>query len=85
MGDDPSEVPSQFFGQPLNGVLWHQRGLDVLVQVVLIFSGVLGLLGLLAEVKPPLAGSAAEEISAERDRELQAMEGQLSGQEEPLK
>ena len=69
----------------LNDVLWHQRGLDVLVQVVLIFSGVLGLLGLLAEVKPPLAGSAAEEISAERDRELQAMEGQLSGQEEPLK
>ena len=69
----------------LNDVLWHQRGLDVLVQVVLIFSGVLGLLGLLAEVKPPLEGSAAEEISAERDRELQIMEGQFSGQEEPLK
>jgi NADH:ubiquinone oxidoreductase subunit 6 (subunit J) len=66
----------------LDDVLWGQRGLDVLVQVVLIFSGVLGLLGLLAEVKPPLEGSAAEEISAERDRELQAMEGQFSGEEE---
>jgi NADH:ubiquinone oxidoreductase subunit 6 (subunit J) len=69
----------------LNDVLWRQRGLDALVQVVLIFSGVLGLLGLLAEVKPPLEGSAAEEISAGRDRELQAMEGQFSDQEEPLK
>ena len=66
----------------LNDMLWHQRGLDVLVQVVLIFSGIMGLLGLLAEVKPPLEGSAAEEILAERDRELQAMEGQFSGEEE---
>ena len=66
----------------MNDVLWQQRGLDVLVQVVLIFSGVLGLLGLLAEVKPPLEGSAADEISAERDRELEAMEGQFSGEEE---
>ena len=71
--------------ETLNDVLWRQRGLDVLVQVVLIFSGVLGLLGLLAEVKPPLEGSAAEEISAERDRELDAMAGQFSGQEQPLK
>ncbi len=31
--------------------LWELRGLDVLVQVVLIFSGVLGSLGLLADVK----------------------------------
>ena len=69
----------------LTDVLWGQRGMDVLVQVVLIFSGVLGLLGLLAEVKPPLEGSAADEISAGRDRELQAMEGQFSQQEEPLK
>jgi NADH:ubiquinone oxidoreductase subunit 6 (subunit J) len=69
----------------LNDVLWQQRGLDVLVQVVLIFSGVLGLLGLLAEVKPPLEGTAAEEISAGRDRELQAMEEQFSGEEETQK
>jgi uncharacterized MnhB-related membrane protein len=30
--------------------LWQTRGLDVLVQLVLIFAGVLGILGLLAEV-----------------------------------
>ena len=37
-------------------VLWQQRGLDVLVQVVLIFAGVLGALGLLAErVRVPRA------------------------------
>jgi NADH:ubiquinone oxidoreductase subunit 6 (subunit J) len=66
----------------LSQVLWQQRGLDVLVQVVLIFSGVLGLLGLLAEVKPPLEGSAADEITAKRDRELQALEGQFLGKEE---
>lgn len=29
-------------------VLWHQRGLDVIAQVILIFSGVMGLLGLLS-------------------------------------
>jgi NADH:ubiquinone oxidoreductase subunit 6 (subunit J) len=69
----------------MNDMLWHQRGLDVLVQVVLIFSGVLGLLGLLAEAKAPLEGSAAEEVSAERDRELEAMEGQFSGEEEGQK
>jgi NADH:ubiquinone oxidoreductase subunit 6 (subunit J) len=65
----------------LDEVLWQQRGMDVLVQVVLIFSGVLGLLGLLAEIKPPLEGAAADEISAERERELQTMEGQFSGEE----
>lgn len=30
-------------------ILWEQRGLDVLAQMVLIFSGVMGLLGLLAD------------------------------------
>jgi NADH:ubiquinone oxidoreductase subunit 6 (subunit J) len=72
-------------GGGLNDMVWNQRGLDILVQVVLIFSGVLGLLGLLAEAKPPLDGSAAEEIAAERDRELQAMEGQFVRSEERSK
>jgi NADH:ubiquinone oxidoreductase subunit 6 (subunit J) len=36
-------------GAPLADVLWQQRGLDVLVQIVLIFGGVLGVIGLLAE------------------------------------
>ncbi len=32
--------------------LWEDRSLDVLLQLVLIFSGVLGVLGLLAQSKP---------------------------------
>lgn len=66
----------------LSVILWQSRGLDILVQVVLIFSGVLGLLGLLAETKAPLEGSAVDEVIAERDRELQAMEGQFTEPEE---
>lgn len=34
-------------------VLWQNRGADVLVQLVLIFSGVLGMLGLLADDSRP--------------------------------
>jgi uncharacterized MnhB-related membrane protein len=33
-------------------ILWQQRGLDLLVQVVLIFAGVLSVLGLLSEKAP---------------------------------
>ena len=36
-------------GAPLATVLWSHRGLDVLVQIVLLFSGVLGILGLLSD------------------------------------
>lgn len=40
--------------------LWQQRGLDVLVQIVLVFSGVLGFLGLLSpELKPARPQSQA--------------------------
>ncbi len=63
-------------------VLWQKRGLDVLVQAVLIFSGVLGLLGLLAEGKPPLEGSAAEEVLSRREDEIQALEENAARQEE---
>jgi NADH:ubiquinone oxidoreductase subunit 6 (subunit J) len=63
--------------QTLSVVLWQARGLDLLVQVALIFSGVLGLLGLLAEVKPPLEGSMAAEVAAGRDREMQVMDTQI--------
>jgi uncharacterized MnhB-related membrane protein len=34
---------------PFSTMLWEERGLDVLVQVGLIFTGVLGILGLLTE------------------------------------
>ncbi len=67
--------------EPLPAVLWQQRGLDVLVQIVLIFSGVLGLLGLLAESKAPLDKPVAEEIAAQRDHELQVMEKKVLQQE----
>jgi uncharacterized MnhB-related membrane protein len=48
---------------PFAAVLWQQRGLDVLVQVVLIFAGTLGVLGLLAEV-PVSEEARMEELAA---------------------
>lgn len=55
-------------------VMWQDRALDVVVQVVLIFAGVLGLLGLLAEKEAPLRPSAAQEVAARRQRDLLTME-----------
>ena len=55
-------------------VLWQDRALDVVVQVVLIYAGVLGLLGLLAEKEAPLRHPAANEMAEKRDRELLTME-----------
>ena len=45
-------------------MLWQQRGLDVLVQIALIFAGVLGLLGLLAEAKVPVKTRVPEKRAA---------------------
>lgn len=70
--------------EPIQVVIWEQRGLDVLVQVVLIFSGVLGILGLLAEAKGPLQKPVAEEMAAVRDRELLALEEGVLQQEKEL-
>jgi uncharacterized MnhB-related membrane protein len=42
-------------------VFWENRLLDILLQMVLIFTGVLGVLGLLAEIHP----SAAQQGSSE--------------------
>jgi uncharacterized MnhB-related membrane protein len=61
----------------LADMLAQERGLDMLVQVALIFAGVLGLLGLLAESKPPLEGAAAGEMAARRERDLDALEAQV--------
>jgi hypothetical protein len=44
-----SAEPAESFA----AVLWQERGLDVLVQIVLIFAGVLGVLALLAESPEP--------------------------------
>jgi uncharacterized MnhB-related membrane protein len=43
----PTLAPSYF-----KTVLWENRQLDVLLQIVLIFAGVLGVLGLLADTHP---------------------------------
>ncbi len=66
-------------------VMWQSRGLDLVVQVALIFSGVLGLIGLLAEVKPPLEGSMAAEVAAIRDRDMQSMDAQILQIDEVVK
>lgn len=81
-GTTQSALLNDTLQHDLAKTLWQARGLDMLVQVVLLFSGVLGLLGLLAETRAPLDGSVAEEISARRDRDLQAMETQLSRTQE---
>jgi NADH:ubiquinone oxidoreductase subunit 6 (subunit J) len=44
----PSPTPAE-----ISAILWDQRGLDMLVQVAMIFAGVLGVLGLLAERQGP--------------------------------
>jgi uncharacterized MnhB-related membrane protein len=72
-------VPVVLTSAPTGGgvfvnVLWQDRALDVVVQVVLIYAGVLGLLGLLAEKQAPLQQPAAREIAAKREKDLQAME-----------
>jgi len=73
----PSYPVNSLSSEPaFSTVLWEQRGLDVLVQVVLIFSGALGLLGLLAEGKPPLERQMAEEFATQREGELLVMEEQ---------
>lgn len=48
----PAVTAAPQAGQPSFGtLLWEQRGLDVLIQVVLIFAGVIGLIGLLSETR----------------------------------
>ena len=49
--DGLSPAPTAPSATSLAQALWSDRALDVLVQVVLIFTGVIGLLGLLAESK----------------------------------
>lgn len=58
---------------PFATIFWQERGIDLLVQVSLIFAGVLGLIGLLAETKAPLQRSVAEAVTAQRDEELDKM------------
>jgi len=50
------QAPTVALGN-LGSTLWRDRSLDVLLQVIMVFSGVLGVMGLLAEGKP---GSSKE-------------------------
>ncbi len=68
--------PSPAVEPGVSEMIWQTRGLDVLVQVVLIFSGVLGLLGLLAEEKAPLKYPVAEAFATQREIELEALQEQ---------
>ena len=57
-------------GQPAEAndfaaALWQERGLDMLVQVGLIFAGVMGVLGLLAEQKQRVPGAASRRVPNE--------------------
>ncbi|GAB4574912.1 MAG: hypothetical protein Kow0077_23830 [Anaerolineae bacterium] len=52
---------------PFAVVLWEERGLDVLVQVVLIFAGVVGVLGLLGEEARVRAEIPAPRPEADRE------------------
>jgi uncharacterized MnhB-related membrane protein len=52
---------------PFTAVLWQERGLDVLVQIGLIFAGVMGILGLLSDEcvpQPTTTSIQAQPISA---------------------
>ena len=69
-------------GETLNAVLWHQRGLDLIVQVAQIFSGTLGIMGLLSEAKAPLSYPVADQISQQRVLELDAILQRSVEQEE---
>lgn len=62
-----SEQPAAAEGT-FGTMLWQDRGADVLVQIVLIFAGVLGVLGILADEKQ----AAAEPVENETPAELPA-------------
>ena len=65
--------------------MWAQRGLDVVVQLGLMFSGVLALLGILAEAKAPLQYPLAEEAAQKRRQELDRLSQPRTLSPEPSK
>jgi uncharacterized MnhB-related membrane protein len=72
----PAAPDQQTFSQ----VLWNQRGLDVLAQVVLIFAGVLGLMGLLSEAKVPAPELARQQKQGEAGLPQAVAPGKSNGQ-----
>lgn len=51
-------------------VLWENRLLDVLLQIVLLFAGVLGVLGLLAEIHPTTPRPPEHESNSSPERRI---------------
>jgi NADH:ubiquinone oxidoreductase subunit 6 (subunit J) len=49
----------------LSHTLWQERGLDILLQIVLIFGGVMGVLGLLADAKSSNPKSKAQALKSD--------------------
>jgi NADH:ubiquinone oxidoreductase subunit 6 (subunit J) len=60
-----SQAPISPDSATFASVLWEERGLDVLAQIVLIFAGVLGLLGLLAERRTPVTSGVDPLLNVE--------------------
>lgn len=61
----PGAAPATAVSEPTFSVmLWEQRGLDVLVQIGLIFSGVLAILGILAERETAVEAAIAAKRKA---------------------
>lgn len=61
----PIHEKLEAFQLPFSKVLWEQRGLDVMAQIVLIFAGVMGLLGLMTETRKPVAAQTARILEEE--------------------
>jgi hypothetical protein len=60
--------PTMTDAAPFRQVLWSDRALDVLIQLVLIFTGVLCVLGLLKETTAAATGNTLQEVQAAASR-----------------
>ena len=57
---DPSAAQEVMITPGKSAILWEVRYVDILLQVVLIFSGVLGVIGLLADKTAPVSKEKSE-------------------------
>lgn len=62
-------------GTAFTRMLWEQRGLDVIAQAVLIFAGVMGLMGLLSEGWSPRKPGAPDRVALEVEGEAMVAVG----------
>lgn len=66
----------------VTNMIWEERSLDMIAQIVLIFAGTLSLLGLLAEDKAPLSASVTNIMIARREEDLLEMKSIIEVEEE---